>query len=394
MNITKVVILISCMSMLITCKEMENKNTFKYDLEFLKKHIKTIVLKCSDDQCQVAIVPDFQGRVMTSTSKGLNGKSYGWINFDLISSGEIEEQINVFGGEDRFWLGPEGGQYSIFFKKGSAFTIENWQAPKPIDSESFELMSQTDTHAIFSRKMHLDNYQGYQFEIDVVREISLLNKNDIEGSLNIKIGKQTSFVSFQSLNTITNIGQSHWTKKNGLLSIWVLGMFKPSENTIVIIPYKDSLALNTKYFGEIGSDRLRILNYTVLFKGDGRHRCKIGLPPENVTSFFGSYDRDNNVLTIVEYTFKGDSSYVNSLWENHQYPYKGDVINSYNDGPLENGKILGPFYELESSSPAKELKKSESITHTHRTYHFEGNTKELNEIAKRVLRIDLNDIVL
>jgi hypothetical protein len=25
--------------------------------------------------------------------------------------------INVFGGEDRFWLGPEGGQFSIFFAK-------------------------------------------------------------------------------------------------------------------------------------------------------------------------------------------------------------------------------------------------------------------------------------
>jgi hypothetical protein len=380
--------------MLITCEEMENKNTFKYDLEFLKKHKETIVLKNGNEQCQVAIVPEYQGRVMSSTSKGLNGKSYGWINYDLISSGEIKAHTNAFGGEDRFWLGPEGGQYSIFFKKGSAFTIENWQTPKPIDSESFELLSQSDTHAIFSKKMHLDNYQGYQFEIDVVREISILDKNYIEESLDIKINEQISFLSFQSVNTIKNIGNTDWTREKGLLSIWILGMFRPSENTIVIIPYKDSLNLNTKYFGEIGSDRLRILNNNILFKGDGKYRCKIGLPTENATPFFGSYDRDNNVLTIVEYTFKGDSSYVNSLWENHQYPYKGDVINSYNDGPLENGEILGPFYELESSSPAKELESSESITHIHRTYHFEGNIKEVNEIAKRVLRIDLNDIVL
>ena len=30
-----------------------------------------------------------------------------------------KEHVNVFGGEDRFWLGPEGGQYSIFFVKGT-----------------------------------------------------------------------------------------------------------------------------------------------------------------------------------------------------------------------------------------------------------------------------------
>ena len=54
---------------------------------------------------------------MTSSSDGENGLSYGWINHDLIGSGEIKKQINAVGGEERFWLGPEGGQFSIFFKK-------------------------------------------------------------------------------------------------------------------------------------------------------------------------------------------------------------------------------------------------------------------------------------
>ena len=41
-------------------------------------------------------------------------------------------------------------------------------------------------------------------------------------------------------------------------------------------------------------------------------------------------------------------------------PYKGDVINSYNDGPLADGTQMGPFYEVESSSPALALKKGET----------------------------------
>ena len=48
----------------------------------------------------------------------------------------------------------------------------------------------------------------------------------------------------------------------------------------------------------------------------------------------------------------GEREYVNSLWEIQDEPFRGDVVNSYNDGKLEDGTQLGPFYELESSSPA------------------------------------------
>jgi hypothetical protein len=36
---------------------------------------------------------------------------FGWINRKLIASRKIQPHINVFGGEDRFWIGPEGGQF-------------------------------------------------------------------------------------------------------------------------------------------------------------------------------------------------------------------------------------------------------------------------------------------
>ena len=68
------------------------------------------------------------------------------------------------------------------------------------------------------------------------------------------------------------------------------------------------------------------------------------------------------------------------------------MVNSYNDGPLYNGEQLGPFYELETSSPAKALKANECIKHIHRTYHFEGSPEALNIIAKKVFGTDLNTI--
>ena len=42
---------------------------------------------------------------------------------DIIASGKTQPHINVYGGEDRFWLGPEGGQFSIFFAKDAKFDL-------------------------------------------------------------------------------------------------------------------------------------------------------------------------------------------------------------------------------------------------------------------------------
>ena len=41
-------------------------------------------------------------------------------------------------GEDRFWLGPEGGQFALFFKKGDPFDLDHWQTPAMMDTEPFE----------------------------------------------------------------------------------------------------------------------------------------------------------------------------------------------------------------------------------------------------------------
>ena len=75
-------------------------------------------------------------------------------------------------------------------------------------------------------------------------------------------------------------------------------------------------------------------------------------------------------------------------------PYEGDVVNSYNDGPLADGGQLGPFYELESSSPAKELKPGEMLEHRHITLHLEGDEALLNEIAKKTLGVSLKAVSL
>lgn len=92
--------------------------TFGDDVAFLKQHIETIVLSDKSGAAKVAVVTAWQAHIMTSTAQGDGGTNFGWVNRELIASKKVAQHINVFGGEDRFWLGPEGGQFSIFFSKG------------------------------------------------------------------------------------------------------------------------------------------------------------------------------------------------------------------------------------------------------------------------------------
>ena len=124
----RLLVVLLCVGILAGCMEQQKKmakNTFGDDLKFLKKHTDVVVLSDETGNGQVAVLPKMQGRVMTSTAGGTDGLSFGWINRELVASGKFVEHINVFGGEDRFWLGPEGGQFSGFFKKGRPVGVEH-----------------------------------------------------------------------------------------------------------------------------------------------------------------------------------------------------------------------------------------------------------------------------
>jgi len=143
-------------------------------------------------------------------------------------------------------------------------------------------------------------------------------------------------------------------------------MFNPSPEPTVVIPFKPGPEIdlgpvvNDAYFGKVPADRLVIKDSVLFFSGDGQHRSKIGISPARALPFLGSYDAENEVLTLAHLTIPERSAdYVNSMWEIQKNPFGGDVVNSYNDGPPEPGaQPLGPFYELESSSPAAALARS------------------------------------
>jgi hypothetical protein len=374
--------------------------SFGDDLRFLQRHTRVVVLHDPSKMAQVAVVPAWQGRVMTSTGEGLEGPSHGWINRELIASGTLQPHINVFGGEDRFWLGPEGGQFSIFFAKGARFELAVWQTPPPIDTMPFDLVEQSADRAAFAAAFGLTNYNGTRFEVRVRRVVRLLPAANAWKALGAAVPPDVRLVAYETDNRITNAGPQPWRKETGLLSIWILGMFNPAPATTIVVPIKSGtdgdlgVKVTSDYFGSVPPERLLVRDDVVFFSGDGRFRSKIGVGPRRSKGVLGSYDAAARVLTIVQFTQpRGVTDYVNSLWKLQDNPFAGDALNSYNDGPPAPGaKPLGPFYELESSSPAAALGPGESLTHVHRTVHLSGAEKDLDGVARAVLGVSLEEI--
>jgi len=373
--------------------------TFADDVALMKKHFDVIVLKEGD--ARVAVAPTLQGRVMTSSAAGDGGPGFGWINREFIATGKTVPQINVYGGEDRFWLGPEGGQFSIFFPKGAEFEFKNWQTPPLIDTVPFDVQPEKAANvARFRKRAKLTNYSGTEFDIEIDRSVSLLSPVNVAEYLDVKLPAGVKQVAYQTQNTLTNKSDQPWSKQTGLLSIWILGMYKPGPETTVVIPFKkgSEAELGPKviddYFGKVPADRLVVRDDVLFFSGDGKHRGKIGLTPQRAVPVMGSYDARAGLLTIVQYTKpEGVTDYVNSKWEIQDKPFAGDVVNSYNDGPPAPGaRPLGPFYELESSSAARELQPGESVQHTHRTIHLQGPEEALDPIARKVLGVSIAEI--
>ncbi|MGD0546832.1 MAG: DUF6786 family protein, partial [Terracidiphilus sp.] len=373
--------------------------SFGEAVAFIERHGKLIVLS-DESGAAVAVWPAMQGRVMTSSVAGGEGVGYGWINRELIASRKVAPHMNAVGGEDRIWLGPEGGQFSIFFAPGAPFDLEHWFTPAPIDTEAFEVVSQSSKAVVMRREFSLTNFSGTRFELRIDRAVRLLSSDMIWRGLGIDAMEGVKVVGYESENKLTNLGAQGFKKETGLLSLWVLGQFQSTPKSTVILPINSGpvselgIPVTRDYFGTVPEDRIFVGEDAVFFKADSNYRSKLGLSPKRAKGILGSYDGQKHVLTIAQYSQPaGAEMYVNSAWKIQDDPYNGDVANTYNDGPAApGGGQMGRFYELESSSPARELQSHETLEHTHRTLHFEGTAQQLDSICQRALGVRLEAV--
>ena len=273
--------------------------------------------------------------------------------------------------------------------------FDNWKTPAAFDTESWTLRSKDNSSVTLYKEMELINYKGIKFKMRVDRTIKILERKEIINRTGIQGMNAIQAIGYETDNMLTNKNGWDWTSTTGMPCIWMLDMFKPSPATVIVVPFQHlsgvafSEFATTNYFGEIPEDRLKHNDSLLIFKADGKNRGKLGIAARRAKNIAGSYDGENKVLTVIIFDVDDKAQYLNQEWNTKRPTFSGDAVNAYNDGPLADGTQMGPFYEIESSSPAAFLKPDASLTHRHAVYHFSGDEKELDGIAKKLLGLSL-----
>ena len=371
----------------VQAQNLSSQRSFNSEIELLSHHYSPIIL--SRGEQKVMVLAELQGRVMTSTSKGGEDKGYGWINYDYLSKPHTNVNASM-GGADRLWFGPDASKFSLFFEPNTATIPDNIKVPAAVSTVPFNVISKTDEQVVMAKALTMKNYQGFNFEFDVERTIELLSS----AKLPIALPDSLTWVAFKASTKVTNTSSLAWTKATGLFSIWDLGSFYPNEQTTIFIPLAKPLAKATRYFSDIKTSHTRIQGNVLFYKADARYMNKTGVSPEHAKPMFGSYDAKRKLLTLIHFpiTKQTNVDYVNGIWRFDGDPFGGEIINIFNHGVGEDESTSGPFYELETSSIALELKPNESYQHYQTTLHIQGDESALNLITQQVFGLTLAEI--
>lgn len=359
----------------------------------------------SDSGGRVLVVPGLMGRVLTSSVGGV--ELAGFVSLADIEQGGRDIAFNNFGGQDRFWIGPEAGQFGIYFKPGDEVTRETWRVPPELNRGVMPVIStfDEDKKVVLGCDMVVTNYLGVQFRVRVRREIGLVPAVRLNEEIGVPLPEGVSYVGSYSLNTLTNAGDETWEQHKGLLCIWILGQFNTGPRVAVIAPMRaategtgsSARGYSDDYFGTVPPERLVVQSDAVVFRADGSGEGKFGIGPERTAGVAGAYDPDRDLLIIVKFDVRPEEPlYASFHWgKKLADPFVGDVFQAYNTGGVVPGEVNAqwPFYELESVSPCRELAPGEAITHRHATFAFTGVRKKLDIVAREVLGLSLNDVV-
>ena len=138
--------------------------------EFLSKYTNVVELSNSRG-ARVAVCPQWQGRVMTSSCAGEEGASFGFVNRDFIEKGQLDERFNNYGAEDRMWLSARRRSLQPLVCTGRR------TEPGPLvhtasdmNSGAYETSGTADSSSCrMTRQMKLQNASGTKFDLAVTR---------------------------------------------------------------------------------------------------------------------------------------------------------------------------------------------------------------------------------
>ena len=304
---------------------------------------------------RVAICPEWNGKIMTSTCDGLDGDSFGCINVHAIDT----ESFDDFGGEDQWSISP----------LIHSFAVENIQA----------------NQAVLKRPLQVADANGVPVELALSRTISLLSRKKIGLLFGDAVAdsleqEDVSAVGFRTENTVQSQEQTCVASR-------LRGMFNASPNTVIIlaVPPEDFETGQTSvlidYLGSSPHCRIRYLSQTMLIRADGRKPCQITVPFPDSPPMIGAFELRFGTLTLWTFDLPNDS-------EDH------DVLRIYNYGHPHIGEELdwAAYYETNCFSAPQELQPDNSLTYHQCTLHLNAENHVLGDLVQQIFGVSLEDV--
>ena len=401
--------------------------SYRNGLSYLESKTKVLEL-CNKFGARVAVCPEWNGRVMTSTSDGLDGPSYGLIHVAELDA--LQTSRGLLGGEDQILLSPENGQFGLYRETEvdeheSRFSMSRnpRRLPKGFQEGQFtvDMAPPASPQIRMRRSVQITNAAGTMFDFDIARTVRLLGVETIYQIFGDSVAmslEQTdvSYVGFETINTLYNHG-SPLKRENGLVSIGIRGMFNSNQEMAMIVPFRSSEdtglgpAVCSDFFEASPHGRLRMLPQAALLRADSKSRCQVGISRNRAVPFLGAIDFRAGLLTLMTFNMPPNPwelDYVSNAYcettdnsvldfvstrkhplREKDAPYSGEVVRAYNHGFTVPGRPpTAQFYEFDVFSPARTLNQRESLIHHQFTIHINADNQTLTYIVKAVLGVD------
>jgi len=303
---------------------------------------------------RVAVCPEWNGRILTSTCDGLEGDSFGFANVRVMDTDQFED----FGGEDQWTISPL--------------------------IHSFIVESIKENKAVLRRTLPMTDANGTPVEFHLSRTISLLNRQKIgtlfgESLVEFTEQENASVVSFHTENTVR-------AKEKAWVSSRQRGMFNASPHQCIIVstPPEDGFEsepfpADIDYLGSSPHGRIRHLSQALLIRADGHGRCRVTIPFSHAPPIFGAVELRLGTLTLWTFDLPGNSD--------------EDVVRIYNSG-RSHGSTLdwATYYEMNCFSAAQKLQPEQSLTYSQGTLHLNADNETLGNIVRQIFDVSLDDI--
>ena len=331
--------------------------------------------------------PKLSGRVMTSAFSD-NEPGFGLLNREAITRPPVARGFSNYGGEDRLWLAPEGGPYGLFFDPGAKQELANWYVPLAMDGGVRTPTAQDAASISFHERIALKNVEGVAFDLSIDRKIEALGKDELEKLLGAALPEGAKFVAFRTTNKVVNEAKVA-LPADALVAPWILGQFRPSPKTTVLLPYKGAESVIKKdYFGVVPPDRFRLcLRVMAASRSKATRSCarRSASPPRARSAGSAPWDAQHSGAHAGEPLAAAGRAVVPDC--NWTVPTRARSRATWRPATTTARSRASSSSSRSARRSARAPKSS--VTQVQTTIHLAAEPAALAEIAKRLLRAKL-----